>query len=61
MNPELHVTYSNGYIDNFCGTKIRTVSNLRKWAIALLKNQDIESAILFYTDENGLAVDEEFA
>ena len=60
MQTELHVYYSNGHIDNFCGTKIRTVSNLRRWALALVKNQDIDSAILFYNDEEGLAVDEQF-
>ncbi len=60
MQPELHVHYSNGHVDNFCGTKIRTVSNLRRWALALLLNEDIDSAILFYSDEDGLAVDEKF-
>ena len=58
--PELHVHYSNGHVDNFCGTNIRTISNLRRWAIALIKDQDIDSAILFYTDNDGLAQDEHF-
>ena len=57
MQPELHVHYSNGHVDNFCGTKIRTVSNLRRWALALLLNEGIESAILFYSAEDGVGGD----
>ena len=58
--PELHVHYSNGHVDNFCGTKIRTASNLRRWAIALIKNQDIDSATLFFTDDEGIEIAETF-
>ena len=60
MEPELHVYYTNGYIDDFCGTKVRTVSNLRRHAKSLIVDQDIAAAILFYTDDNGLSQEETY-
>ena len=60
MPAELHVHYSNGQIDNFCGTKIRTTSNLRRWAKALVLDADIDSATLFFTDEDGLSQSEDY-
>ena len=60
MPAELHVHYSNGQIDNFCGTKKRTTSNLRRWAKALVLHADIDSATLFFTDEDGLSQSEDY-
>ena len=61
MPAELHIHYSNGHIDNFCGTKIRTTSNLRRWAKALVLDADIDSATLFFTDEDGLSQSEDYS
>ena len=61
MPAELHVYYSNGQIDNFCGTEIRTTSNLRRWAKALVLDADIDSATLFFTDEDGLSQSEDYS
>lgn len=53
MQAELHVYYSNGTVDNFCGTKIFTASNLRRWAKTLVRNADIDSATLYVKQDDG--------
>ena len=53
MQAELHVYYSNGTVDNFCGTKIFTASNLRRWAKALVQDADIDSATLYVKQDDG--------
>ena len=53
MQAELHVYYSNGTVDNFCGTKIFTASNLRRWAKALVQDEDIDSATLYVKQDDG--------
>jgi hypothetical protein len=55
MQPSLDVHYTNGQIVPFHGTKIYTESNLRRWAVAEIKNQDVSGAVLNYTNSEGLS------
>lgn len=54
----LRLTMLNG--DSHDLTHHGSVANQRRWAIAYLKNQDIVSVSLFYTDSDGLSVEEAY-
>ena len=57
---ELIVHYSNGSSHKFLGTQVFNPSNLRRWAVALTKDEDIIGATLFITQEDGTEVAEEY-
>ena len=60
MQAELIVHYSNGYNHKFDNTKIFTASNLRRWATALVNNQDIDGATLYVKQDDGTETPEYF-
>jgi len=61
MPATLIVHYSNGYNHNFKdATEIHTASNLRRWAVALVKDQDIDGATLYVTQDDGTETPEYF-
>ncbi len=54
----VRITMTNG--DQF-DVHHGSTNNERKWCKAYLLNQDMQSTTLFYTDDDGLAVEENYS
>jgi len=60
MKSELIVHYSNKSSHPFRGTQVFNEHNLRRWAIALVKNADIIGATLYVRQPDGTDIAEEY-